>query len=118
MLTFGTFLPTILPKMYAVICKMLWEYLRYAVAIFDPRDNDFLYAVALVLFSLGFLSVYISGFQILGNIYYMQLQFWSFSELISHKLLGVRVQLSFLAYTPTGGEKKKSLKVQVEKLQL
>ena len=49
------------------------------------RDNHFLYAVALALFFLGFVSQYaFAAFQNLGVIYFVQLQFWRFSEFLTN----------------------------------
>ena len=83
---------TIPPKMYAVNCKLFWEILRYAAAIFGSET--------IVIFMQLYLPCLLGGDsfsmqlqisqEILGTISLVQLQFWSFSELISHKFLGRR----------------------------
>ena len=53
------------------------------------RDSYFLYAVALALFFAGTPSNMHCSFQDSQKIiYFMQLQFWRFSELILHNFLG------------------------------
>ena len=54
-------------------------------------DNDFLYAVALSLFFQGFFSICIRSSENCGSYLFMQLQFWSFSKLVSHKLSKVHI---------------------------
>ena len=73
------------PKIYAVKCKLFWEYLRYAIMSFGSK-TILLHAVALALFSWDSRQYAFAIFKRLGTIYFVQLLFFSFSDLILLKM--------------------------------
>ena len=63
-------------------------YFGYAVTLFGPETIIVFYALALALalLFLGLFSVCSCSLQMLATIYFAQLRFWSFSEVLSHKV--------------------------------
>ena len=75
------------PEIYAVNSELFWEYLRYAVTIFSSETIIFFMQFHLPCFSWDSSQYAFAAFKHLG-FFFLQLQCWRFSELISHNLLG------------------------------
>ena len=63
---FGPVIPT---KMFAVICKLFWEYLRCAVTIFGSETIISLCSCTCLLFSWDSFEYAVAAFKIIGVIF-------------------------------------------------
>ena len=75
-------------KFYAVNCKLFWQYLRCAVTIFGSETIIFFMLLHLPYFFWDSFQHAFAAFKMIGINYFMQLQFWKFSELILNKFWG------------------------------
>ena len=75
-------------EIYAVNCKLLWEYLRCAVTIFGSETIIFFMQSHLPYILWDYFQYAFAALKIIGIIYFMQLQFWRFLELILRTLWG------------------------------
>ena len=76
-------------NIYAVSYKLFWEYLRYMQLQFSALRLSFsLCSCSCPIFPGILLNMRLQPAKKLGVIYFMKLQLWRFSELISHMFLG------------------------------
>ena len=72
----------------AVDCKLFRENLRCAVTIFGSETIIFFMQLHIPYFFWDSFQYAFAAFKTIEIIYFMELQFWRFSELILHKFLG------------------------------